>query len=204
MAGVPDHLGSNGTGGRVRTTTGEEPSFGLQSAPVLAQGFQQNGTEHDVPILAALAALDVYDHPLTINVANLQAGQFGAARSGSVEGHQQNAVEGSGRGVDEPSDFLLAQHRGQVPRLLGIGRLRHAPAPLQSLNEEEAQGGQPLGNAARSQLSLAEQIGLVLADVLRTQAVRRAVEVAAGTGCVLVACPLPSATAAFSANTASG
>jgi hypothetical protein len=37
----------------VRTTTGEEPRLGLQSAPVLAQGFQQDGAEHDVPILCA-------------------------------------------------------------------------------------------------------------------------------------------------------
>jgi hypothetical protein len=53
--------------------TGEEPSFGLQSAPVLAQSFQQDGTEHNVPILTALATLDVDDHPLTIDVADLQA-----------------------------------------------------------------------------------------------------------------------------------
>ena len=43
-----------------------------------AQGLQQNGTEHDVPILTALAALDVDDHPLAIDVANLQASHFGA------------------------------------------------------------------------------------------------------------------------------
>src|SRR5271157_5113394 len=100
------------------TTTGEEPGLGLQFAPVLAQGFQQDGAEHDVPILTALATLDVDDHPLTIDVANLQVCQFVAARSGSIEGHQQNAVEGSGSGVDEPSNFLLAQHRGQTPCLL--------------------------------------------------------------------------------------
>ena len=88
MAGVPDHLGSNGTRCRVRTTTREEPRLGLQSAPVLAQGFQQDGTEHDVPILTALAALDVDDHPSTIDVANLQSCQFVAACSGIVPDHR--------------------------------------------------------------------------------------------------------------------
>src|ERR1017187_4064093 len=108
---------------------------------------------------------------------NLQSCQFVAACSGSIEGHQQNAVEGSGRGVDELRDFFLAQYRGQVLHFLGIGRLRYTPGSLQSLNEEETQSGQPLGNAARRQLSLAEQIGLVLADVLGTQAIRRTMKV---------------------------
>jgi hypothetical protein len=95
----------------------------------------------------------------------------------SIEGHQQNAVEGSGRGVDELGDFLLAQYCGQALHFLGIGRLRYTPGSLQSLNEEKTQRGQPLGNAARSQLSLAEQIGLVLANVFGTQLVWRAMEI---------------------------
>jgi hypothetical protein len=51
----------------------------------------------------------VDDHPLTIDVADLQARQFGASRSGGVEGHQQNAIEGSGRCVNELGDLLPAQ-----------------------------------------------------------------------------------------------
>ena len=43
VAGVPDHLGSNRIGARMPTITGEEPGLGLQSAPVLAQGFQRTG-----------------------------------------------------------------------------------------------------------------------------------------------------------------
>ncbi len=150
----------------MRTSAGEEPSLGLQSAPVVAQSFQQDGTEHDVPILTALATLDVDDHPLAIDIANLQAGHFVAARSGSIESHQQDSIEGVAGRVNQPGDFFLAQYRGQVLHFLGIGRLRHAPGSFQSFNEEETQSGQPLGNAARSQLSLPEQIGLVLADVL--------------------------------------
>src|ERR1035437_8312439 len=59
-----------------------------------------------------------------------------------------------------------------------MGRLRHALGFLQSINEDETQTGQSLATAARSPLSLAEQIGLVLADVLRTQAVGTAMKVA--------------------------
>ena len=79
---------------------------------MVAQGFQQDGTEHDVPILTALAALDVDDHSLAVDVADLQASHFGAACSGSIESHQQNAVEGVARRVNQLGDFFLAQHRG--------------------------------------------------------------------------------------------
>ena len=159
------------------TITGEEPRLGLQSAPVLAQGSQQDGAEHDVPILMALATLDVDDHTWAIDVANLQASHFGAACSGSVEGHQQNAVEGSGRGVNELGDLRLAQHCGQAQHFLGIRRHRYAPGPPQSLTEKEAQSGQALVDGVRVQLSLAEQIGLILAGVFGTQLVWRAMEV---------------------------
>jgi hypothetical protein len=53
----------------------------------------------------------------------------------------------------------------------------HAPGPPQSLNEEEAQSGQPLVDGVWVQLSLAEHMRLVLADVLGPQAVRRTMKV---------------------------
>src|SRR5271157_5739609 len=161
----------------MRTIAGEEPRLGLQSAPVLAQGSQQDGAEHDVPILAALTTLDVDDHPLAIDVGDLQASRFSAACSGSVEGHQQNALEGSGGGVNEWGDLRLAQHRGQALHFLGIRRQLDAPGSPQGLNEKEAQSGQALVDSVRVQLSLTEQIGLVLADVFGTQLVGRAMEV---------------------------
>ena len=49
---------------------------------------------------------------------------------------------------------------------------------LECLDEKEAQSAEPLCDAVRSQLSLAEQIRLVLANVPRAQLVRGAVEVA--------------------------
>src|SRR3990172_9478359 len=86
-------------------------------------------------------------------------------------------MKGSASRVDEPCDFVLAQYRRQA-NLLGVGSLGHAPRPLECLDEEKPQSSQVLGNAARRELSLAEQMGLILPDVLGPQPVRRTVEVA--------------------------
>src|ERR1700681_4660660 len=40
LASEPNHFGIDRVRGRMPTIAGEEPSLGLQSAPVLAQGFQ--------------------------------------------------------------------------------------------------------------------------------------------------------------------
>jgi hypothetical protein len=45
---------------------------------------EQLGAEHDVAVLASLAALDVYDHALGIDVADFQVGEFGTAGPGGV------------------------------------------------------------------------------------------------------------------------
>ena len=60
----------------------------------------QDGAEHDVAVLFAFATLNVHDHASAIDIAHLQARELGAAHAGAVEGHQNGAIEGSGRRLD--------------------------------------------------------------------------------------------------------
>src|SRR6516165_10495931 len=108
----------------------------------------------------------------------LESCGLGTTRARSVESHQQDAVEGGGSGVNQLGDFLLAENRGQPAHLFGVGCLLDTPAPLEGLDEKEAQGGQLLGHTAGIQFSDPEQIRLVFTDVLGAQPVRRAMEVA--------------------------
>ena len=98
-----------------------------------------------------------------------------SGEAGLVAGGLASLEAAPGHG---PLDRATRHIAPLAPRARAATGLRHAPGPLQSLNEEEAQSGKPLGDAAQGQLSLAEQMGLVLADVLGTQPVRRAVKVA--------------------------
>jgi len=61
-------------------------------APVRAQRIEQPGTEHDVTVLAPLAAVYVDDHALAIDVADLERGHLSAAAAGRIECHEHGAL----------------------------------------------------------------------------------------------------------------
>src|SRR5579859_6536627 len=142
-----------------------------------AQFLEQDGAEHDVAVLFAFAGLNVHDHASAIDIVDLQACEFGAAHAGAVESHQNGAIEGSRRSLDELCDFFLAENGRQAIALLGIRSVGNAPGPLERLDVEEAQGAEMVGHRTGSQFVKSEELRLVLADVLRSQAIGRAVEV---------------------------
>jgi hypothetical protein len=73
--------------------------------------------------------------------------------------------------------FFRAQDAGKGSRLLRIRCIGHAPGFLDRLRVEEPQSRKSLRHRGCSQLSLTEQIRLVLANVLRSELIRRAVKV---------------------------
>ena len=74
----------------VPTVAWKQPGAGLsrQAAPVLAQFPEQFWAEHHIPVFAPLAASDVNYHALTVDIADLQARQFGAPQASRVERDQ--------------------------------------------------------------------------------------------------------------------
>jgi hypothetical protein len=81
----------------------------------------------------------VNDHALTVDIADPQVGQLGAPQAGSVECHQQSAMERSVSGIDETRNFFLAEDRWQTMVLFRIGSLGDAPGLLECLDVEEPQ-----------------------------------------------------------------
>ena len=130
-----------------------------------AELFEQNGAEHHVAVLAALAALDVNHHAPAIDVGDLEARQFRIPHAGGVKGHEDGAVERRARRIDELCYLFLAENRGQAMRLLSVGSVSDAPRSLQRLNVEEAQGTQMGRHRTGRQLLLGEEVSLVLANV---------------------------------------
>ena len=101
-----------------------------QPAPVLAQFLEQFWAEHHIAISASLAALNVNHHALAVDVADFQVCQLGVAHSGGVERHQQNAMVGSERSIDELRDFFLAQDRRKVTVLFSDRESRRCSRPF--------------------------------------------------------------------------
>lgn len=86
-----------------------------------------------------------------------------------LERHQDRAIEGSRRGVDQPPDFLGTEYLGQPEDPLWVRSLFDTPGLPQCLDEEESQCPDSLIDRVRGQLPFTEQVGLVLTDVLRAQ-----------------------------------
>src|SRR5579872_6105010 len=104
--------------------------------------------------------------------------QLGSAHSGRVERHQDRAIERSRRRIDQLRDLLRAEYLWQPDGSLRVRSLVDIPSLPECLDEEKPQRPDPLIDAIRGQLPFTEQVGLVLADVLRAQCVRWLMEVA--------------------------
>src|ERR1035438_9121539 len=140
--------------GCVPAVAGKEPllRFAAEAAPVDTQFFEQLRAEHDIAVLAALALPDMNNHPLAVDVADLQVGRFCAACTGGIKRHQKDAMKGGIRGVDQARYLLLAEYLGKMTNLLRIGRLGNAPAALQHVNVEETQSRQTQDYGVRAVL----------------------------------------------------
>ena len=109
--------------------------------------------------------------------ADFQARKRGAACTGAVHGHQNGAIGRSRRSINELCYFFLTENNGQAITLLGIGNVGNAQGPVERLDVEEAQGAEMVGYRTGRQLAHREELRLLLADVLRSWAIRRAAEV---------------------------
>src|SRR5215467_3385986 len=105
VTGIPNGFAIDGPIRRMVVITWKEPDSGFsrQAVPVQTKFCEQFSTEHHVPILAPFAALDVDDHTLAVDVADLQASQFGTPQTSSVERNEQ-CLERSAGCLDQSCD----------------------------------------------------------------------------------------------------
>jgi hypothetical protein len=75
--------------GLVWPSSGKEPVLGLAPAPVKAQQLQQLRRQHDLAGKLALALADADDHPLAVDIGDLQVQRFLTAKPGAVVQGQQ-------------------------------------------------------------------------------------------------------------------
>src|SRR5271168_2919853 len=112
LAGSPEDLGGDGITCRVPAVAGKQPLLRLapETSPVDAKFLQQLRAEHDIAVLAALALSDMDHHPLAVDVTHLQVSRFRAAGAGGIHRHQQDAMKGCIRGLNQSRDLFLAEH----------------------------------------------------------------------------------------------
>jgi hypothetical protein len=103
----PEDLGGDRIACSVPSIAGKQPVSRLapKPAPVDTQFVEQLRARHDIAVLASFAFPYMDDHPLAVDVADLQTGRFCAPRAGGIKRHQQDAVKGECCRVNQTRDL---------------------------------------------------------------------------------------------------
>src|SRR6516225_4759522 len=72
--------------------TGRHPALLARSAPPFMQYLEQDGRENDVRILLALALLDPDEHPVTIDIGELERYDLRGSQAGAISQAQDRSV----------------------------------------------------------------------------------------------------------------
>src|SRR6201984_656312 len=129
--------------------TGRHPALLARDAPPFMQYLKQDGRENDVSILLALALLDPDEHPVTIDMGELERYALRGSQAGGISQAQDRPVLGVRRRGEQPTVLLRAQNNGQAARLAGRDELLGQIVAFHCNFEEEPQcrgadvGGSP-------------------------------------------------------------
>jgi len=145
---------------------------------VCTQFLVQIEAEHYVAVLAAFALLDMHHHARRIDIGEFEGRTLGTTHASTIEGHENGAIEGDRRGVNQAGDLLRTPDDRQVNLLLRIGHFIPGPGALQDLAEEKAQCADDLIDRVVREFPVTEKMGGVLTELLRAELVRRTVEIA--------------------------
>ena len=118
----------------------EEPGGVVVGFPVGSEPRQGLRRERDVPVLGALASVDMAREALAVNGGNLQVESFMEPESQAVDrGKVDVIVQGCGR-VEEPPDLLDTEDSGKAMLGLSAKERQGVPITLENVLIEEADG----------------------------------------------------------------
>jgi len=163
---------------------GEEPgTAGLIDEPVVAEVNEQGGGEADPAGLVSLAASDVDQAGVAIDVMDLEGGELGDTQAGVQEQDEDGVCEGVSEGSAEEAVGLFVgqgQSRG-APPVSGPGDAGHDLGSTEGDGVEEAEGGvvDDSGGGCEAAVGEVEEKG---ADCFGAHPVGRAAEEAGEAG----------------------
>ena len=146
-------------------SVGEDLPLGVGGAPPGALPLQQQGREHRVAVLAALALFDAQRHALAVDVGDLQADDLARAQAGAIGQRQRGMVLQVRDRSEQPSNLILAEHHGQGLRHSHGLNLGQQLAAAQRDLEEELQAGER-GVDRDRRGALVDQLQLKTAQIL--------------------------------------
>ena len=115
---------------------GEEPLLMVMGFPQLPEEFQSPLRQWDVAVFIALAS-DVQEHPVAVDIGNLQGPAFGQSQPAGVDGGQTDAMAEHVDAGEGSTHLIEAQDRGQGLDPLGFEQTNGGPVPLEGILIEE-------------------------------------------------------------------
>ena len=94
--------------------TGRHPALLARDAPPFMQYLKQDGRENDVPILLALALLDPDEHPVTVDIGELERYDLRGSQAGGISQAQNRPVLDVRRRSEQPTDLSARSWRFSV------------------------------------------------------------------------------------------
>jgi hypothetical protein len=161
--------------GGVGRLAGEQPTLGTIATPRIAELPQQQGRQGHQAVLVSLGGADVQEHPLAVDVGDVQGDGFGDTPSGGVGGLQQEPVAWVGDGLEEPRHLVAAEDGGDGFGHFAVGAPGDAIGSLQGDGVEEAECGDGVVESAPG-VQLPEEVQLVLSEVRGVELLGRLLE----------------------------
>ncbi len=149
----------------------EEPrvAVGLPQLPEQVEGALGQG---DVTVAVAFTAADVDEHPLGIDVADLQVDAFTQAQAAGVDGAQADAVIQGWDAREDLADFLGREDDREFELGIGADQLQLVgPIAVEGLFPEQLDGADGLGGGLTGDLLFGFEVDAILANLLRGDAV---------------------------------
>jgi hypothetical protein len=103
-----------------------------------AQQSQRLGGQGDVPVLGALAAVDMDLEALAVNSGDLQGEGFMEPEAQALDGGEGDLIVEGGSRLEDTSDFFNTEDSGEVVGGLRAHERQSGPVTLQDVLREEA------------------------------------------------------------------
>src|SRR5262249_21021957 len=156
--------------------TGKEPGRELVQLPVAAQQREQSGGEHHQALALPFALAYADDHAVGADIGAPELTEFRDPHARGREGGEDRAVLEVAWGQQQRLDLVATEDDRERLGLFGIRDEVDHPRTAQGGLVEKAEGAHGLDKDALRGL-LVEEVELVGADVLGSQAIRRGGEV---------------------------
>jgi hypothetical protein len=144
-------------------------------APPVAQQQEQALGQHGVAVAPAFTALDPQQHPLAVDIADLQRRHLGDAQARAIGDRQRGLMLEGTRRIEQPLHLGHGQHDRDLAYLPRADELAREVGAVERVGEEEPQRADDAVHGRRRDARLL-LIDLELPDILGARSVGRASE----------------------------